>query len=684
MGKMSTVKQQMTIETEEQQQQRRLVLLDERASAAFNAGRWQEAIDWLTITLKLDANYKDAQAKLVEAKYRLAGEIEELAQLCAGLDDQHRRQVIAQLKQAKEPAKLNSTSKAKTSSTRKPGGRTNLNGLEVTEDTIRNELRQSITYLLMGYGSIGIVTACVNLAKGGLSWSHTVVLVFIACSIVTMLGLLILALIYSFYDSLPQAVHNRLRSKPVAKLCIGIVVVIVALMLAANAWAIVNELSSRPSAELGAQAAPTTTPTTASLSTGIPVSTVMPIITPTPIGPFILKPIATYTPTPTPTSMATPTATATNIPLTPTPTRTPTPAPTGTPTPVPTAKGTPMPTSTPTLVPTATPTPTPSETPTPASWAGDLHMSNSAGGGAVSSFPAGTGTVYAVFRYSNFTGQKLGLRVYDPDGHQFFDSGLQPYQGSGTQSFAILAPSGSFPAGFYLTVVYSGDFAVPLASVFWQVEPGQPKPSETPTATPTMLPTATPSETPTASPMPTSIPTATSTATASPTPSETPTATPSVTPTATASPTPSVTPTATGTPTPTATPTNTPTPTPTSTATPTETYTPTPTPTNTITPTATATPTTTLTATPTATPTPTYTPTATSTATATPTKYGPPIPAYTPRPTETPVPIPPPIPEPRLPMTLESMATPAPRPPSTLDSILSSLLSLFKIWWIGH
>ena len=107
----------------------------------------------------------------------------------------------------------------------------------------------------------------------------------------------------------------------------------------------------------------------------------------------------------------------------------------------------------------------------------DLHTSSSAGGGPVGSFPAGTGTVYAVFNYSNFTGQKIGLRVHDAQGQELFNSGLQPYQGSGTQSFAVSAPGGSFPAGSYLTVLYGGEFAGPIASIFWQVEAAAPTPA---------------------------------------------------------------------------------------------------------------------------------------------------------------------------------------------------------------
>jgi hypothetical protein len=128
------------------------------------------------------------------------------------------------------------------------------------------------------------------------------------------------------------------------------------------------------------------------------------------------------------------------------------------------------------LPPTAIPLPT--ATPIPANpVASNLHMSSSAGGGAVPTFPAGTGTVYAVFNYSNFTGQKIGLRVHDAQGQELFDSGLQPYQGSGTQSFAVSAPGGAFPAGRYLTVLYGGEFGGTIASIFWQVEAASPTPA---------------------------------------------------------------------------------------------------------------------------------------------------------------------------------------------------------------
>ena len=136
------------------------------------------------------------------------------------------------------------------------------------------------------------------------------------------------------------------------------------------------------------------------------------------------------------------------------------------------------------LPPTATPLP-PTATPVPANpVASNLRMSSSAGGGAVGSFPAGTGMAYAVFDYSNFTGQKLGVRVHDAQGNVIFNSGSQTYQGSGTQSFAVAAPGGAFPAGRYLTVLYGGEFAGTITSTFWQVEAGPPTPTPTPTPTP--------------------------------------------------------------------------------------------------------------------------------------------------------------------------------------------------------
>jgi len=201
-----------------------------------------------------------------------------------------------------------------------------------------------------------------------------------------------------------------------------------------------------------------------------PTATLQPV-EPTATPPWAPFGVPTVVPRPTGQVDVTPTPiTPTVLPPTPPPS-----APTATP---PFAPPTVAPTVPPTSPPpTATPLP-PTATPVPANpVASNLHMSSSAGGGPVGSFPAGTGTVYAVFDYSNFTGQKIGLRVHDPQGQKIFDSGLQPYQGSGTQSFAVSAPSGGFPAGRYLTVLYGGEFAGTITSIFWQVEAVSPTPA---------------------------------------------------------------------------------------------------------------------------------------------------------------------------------------------------------------
>lgn len=211
--------------------------------------------------------------------------------------------------------------------------------------------------------------------------------------------------------------------------------------------------------------------------------TFTPKVEPTPTPPWGAFNVPTVGPHPTE-----------QVPGTPTPTSPTQLAPTTTPAPPTATQPFVPPTMAPTVVPPTPLPPTPlppTATPPPASWAGELHMSSSAGGGPVGSFPAGTGTVYAVFRYSNMTGQKIDVRVYDPQGQIIFNSGLQPYQGSGTQSFAVSAPGGAFPAAIYLTVMYGGEFGGPIASIFWQVEagPSTPTPTPTPTSTPTLTPT---------------------------------------------------------------------------------------------------------------------------------------------------------------------------------------------------
>jgi hypothetical protein len=259
-------------------------------------------------------------------------------------------------------------------------------------------------------------------------------------------------------------------------------------------------LKEQPTATLTpsetAKPLPTPTPKPAE-----PTATLPPVES-TPTPPWAPFGVPTVVPYPTEPGEVTPTpGPPTALPPTPTPS-----APTATP---PFAPPTVAPTVAPPtpLPPTATPLP-PTATPVPANpVANNLHMSSSAGGGAVGSFPAGTGTVYAVFNYSNFTGQKIGVRVHDPRGNQLFDSGLQPYQGSGTQSFAVSAPSGGFPAGRYTTVMYGGDFGGPIASIFWQVEAGPPTP--TPSSAPTLATSSSPTPSSEPTPAPPDLPTPT-------------------------------------------------------------------------------------------------------------------------------------------------------------------------------
>ena len=242
-------------------------------------------------------------------------------------------------------------------------------------------------------------------------------------------------------------------------------------------------LTPTPRPTLPPKDKPTATLTPSEAAKPLPTSTpkpaeptaTLPPLEPTPTPPWAPFGVPTVVPRPTGQVDVTPTLSLpTALPPTPTPL-----GPTATP---PFAPPTVPPTTVPptSQPPTATPLP-PTATPVPVNpVASNLHMSSSAGGGPVGSFPAGTGTVYAVFDYSNFTGQKLGLRAHDPRGNQLFDSGLQPYQGSGTQSFPVSAPGGAFPGGRYTTVLYGGEFEGPIASIFWQVEAGPPTPAPTP------------------------------------------------------------------------------------------------------------------------------------------------------------------------------------------------------------
>lgn len=157
----------------------------------------------------------------------------------------------------------------------------------------------------------------------------------------------------------------------------------------------------------------------------------------------------------------------------------------------------------------------------------NFRMSDSPNGVAMTDFPDDVGAIYVIFDYHEAQNEEIRVKVFTPWGDVLLDK-KQTYNGSGTESFEILAPAGGFartnpgnPDVTYDSIIYvKNGVWVPVESIGWTVSAA---PTPTPTATETHTPTRTATATATAVP-----PTATVTSTPLPA-TDTPTSTPPVT-----------------------------------------------------------------------------------------------------------------------------------------------------------
>lgn len=105
----------------------------------------------------------------------------------------------------------------------------------------------------------------------------------------------------------------------------------------------------------------------------------------------------------------------------------------------------------------------------------DLYMSNSPDGQAMTEFPPGTQTVYAVFTYEDIPeGGEIGICVREVTE---LETGCivqwsENYSGSGTGNFLVRLPhlGEAFPAGLYSSLLYKAGYADQVTD--WRVNYG--------------------------------------------------------------------------------------------------------------------------------------------------------------------------------------------------------------------
>jgi len=73
----------------------------------------------------------------------------------------------------------------------------------------------------------------------------------------------------------------------------------------------------------------------------------------------------------------------------------------------------------------------------------NFRMSDSTTGAAMTNFPSGTSTVYAIFDYADMQNETLTVKVYGPGGVVLYEKG-KSYTGSGTEAIPITASGGAF------------------------------------------------------------------------------------------------------------------------------------------------------------------------------------------------------------------------------------------------
>jgi hypothetical protein len=114
----------------------------------------------------------------------------------------------------------------------------------------------------------------------------------------------------------------------------------------------------------------------------------------------------------------------------------------------------------------------------------NARLSDTPDGPAMTQFPSGTTTAYAVFDYADMANEPIKVRVYDNYGSILFEQ-TQNYTGSGTESVATTTSEGYFPDGRYVTNFYIGEYVA--RTIIWDVGEPVAQPTAQPTPTPAAI-----------------------------------------------------------------------------------------------------------------------------------------------------------------------------------------------------
>lgn len=113
----------------------------------------------------------------------------------------------------------------------------------------------------------------------------------------------------------------------------------------------------------------------------------------------------------------------------------------------------------------------------------NVRLSDTPDGPAMTHFPSGVTTVYAIFDYNDMVNEPIKVRVYDNYGTILFEV-TRNYTGSGTESIATTTSEGYFPDGRYVTNFYRGEYV--SRTIIWEVgefvAPASVQPTPTPAA----------------------------------------------------------------------------------------------------------------------------------------------------------------------------------------------------------
>lgn len=114
----------------------------------------------------------------------------------------------------------------------------------------------------------------------------------------------------------------------------------------------------------------------------------------------------------------------------------------------------------------------------------NVRLSDTPNGSAMTQFPSGITTVYAIFDYADMVNEPIRVRVYDNYGTILFEQ-TKNYSGSGTETVATTTTEGYFPDGRYVTNFYRGEYVT--RTVIWDVGEAVAQPIAQPTPTPSAI-----------------------------------------------------------------------------------------------------------------------------------------------------------------------------------------------------